>query len=131
MCKLVPNDDRWKYITTIDHGLGLLLPSLILSLYNFELGFHIGIEMNLGLHKISNMNIKALRDKDIKNIKQRYFQDDVVERVGELHCAFPPNATFMLGHIVSKFAEHEHLFILSHTHDPKLYVTTFIYQKYI
>ena len=60
MCKLVPKYYRLKYMTTIDLVLGLGLPSIILSQYIFEFGFHVGIELNEGLHNISNMNFKAL-----------------------------------------------------------------------
>ena len=95
------------------------LPSLILSQYIFEVGFHVGVELNEGLHNISNINIKSLTEKAHNNLRQGYFEDDVVEREGELHHACPPTAAFVLGNIVSKFAEYEHLFILSHTDDPK------------
>ena len=59
--KLVPNDNSWKNMTTIDLGFGSGLPSLILFLYIFEFGFNVGIELNEGLHNISNMNANTLQ----------------------------------------------------------------------
>ena len=68
MCKLVPNDKFWKYMTTIDIGLGLGLPSLIFSQYIFESGFHVEIEFNQRFHNIYKMNVKTLTEKVIDNL---------------------------------------------------------------
>ena len=93
------------------------------------MGFRVESELNEGLQNISNMKFKALIEKAVNNLKQGYFEDDIVEMEGELHCACPPNAAFILGNILSKFAECEHLFILSRTHNPKRYNTVFIEKK--
>ena len=129
VCKRVHNDNRWKDMTKIFCELGLGLPSLILSHYIFELSFHVEIELNEELHNISNMNVKDLTEKVIKNLRQGYFGDNVVKREGELHRVCPPNAAIVSGNIVSKFAEYEHLFILSHNRNQKRYITSFMDQK--
>ena len=101
---LCPKNDKGRRMNTLDLGHGLGKPSIQWSQYYFDHGgLHVGIDFCIGSVNASNINIRAVTTKALNNQRQGYFDDDCVQREGELHLTRPPNVVFERGDIVSKF----------------------------
>ena len=97
--KLMPID-RVQFLSTLDLGSGLGLPSLYFSQYISEFGVHFGIEYQAGLVHNVRCNLKNVAAKGLNNIRQGHLSSSNIEKNGELQYVVPPNCISIEGDIM-------------------------------
>ena len=99
MLKLMPIE-KVRFLSTLDMGSGLSLPSLYFSQYIAEFGVHFGIESQAGLVNSARTNIKNVTAKGLMNISQGNLSPSNIKKNGELKYVRPPSCLSIQGDIM-------------------------------